>query len=86
MLYTSILTDKLLHKIIQEWILIDITIALDKNMVEVEQMKIHRYQNSAGKIEEFYQTTDQVVRFMVGAFKTVFRNISTLRDTLCCFN
>lgn len=96
MLDTCIMTDKrlesnrpditLLHKIIHEWILTDIAIALDKNIVEVKQMKIHRYQNLAGKIEEFYQTTDQVVRFMVGAFKTIFRNISTSRDTLCCFN
>lgn len=66
------------RKILYEWILIDVTVSLDKNTVKWEgQLKIEKYQDLAGKIEELYDATTARLFLVLGTRESP----KTMQDT-----
>lgn len=73
---------RLVHKGSHEWIVIDVAVHWDTNIVKSEQGKVENYEDPARQIGELNQVAAQVFSLAVGAFVTISSNLSASQDNV----
>ena len=72
----------LIEKKENKWLLIDVAVPCDFNIVKTEEWKVEKYQDLAFEISRMYRVETKVIPIVIGAFGTVPKRLKKSIDGL----